>query len=106
MPQSAGSNQLLRFSALPALGPEDVLNTLGLDTKAAPGPKAEPLPEGLNAEERALCQILRRGECSFDDLVEFSSMEPGKLNSLLTMLEMRGIIIKTPGRFYALSGGA
>lgn len=105
-PASFETNRLLRTSAQVALEPADVLPALGLAASAAPASalqpaNAEPLPP-LTPEEKRIVQALKRGETDFDTLVEETGLAPGALNSHLTMLQMQGIIVKAPGRSYAL----
>lgn len=103
-PSSRGCNQLLRFSARPALELADLLSALDLPAVPQASGAQPRLPEGLSGEALALCTQLRGEDLSFDELVECTGLSPGKLNSLLTMLEMQGIIVKTPGRIYGLNG--
>ena len=39
-------------------------------------------------------------ELSFEELANLTQIPPNRLNSHLTMLELRGIIIKVPGGMY------
>ena len=54
----------------------------------------------LTDEENLVVEPLRAELLSFDELVTLSGIHSGKLNSLLTMLELRGIIDKVPGGYY------
>ncbi|MBT8351031.1 MAG: DNA-protecting protein DprA, partial [Deltaproteobacteria bacterium] len=38
-----------------------------------------------------------------DDLVRKLSMEPGKLSSTLLKLELKGIIMQSPGNYFTVS---
>ena len=44
---------------------------------------------------------LRREPLSFDELIARTQFSAAKLNSLLTMLELKGIIDQSAGRTYA-----
>lgn len=104
-PGSRGSNLLLQTCALPALAPQDVLTAMGLHARPpAPEEAAPALPKDVTPEEERVLKALLREELSFDELVDMLGFAPGKLNSLLTTLEMREIISKSPGRRYSLSG--
>jgi len=54
----------------------------------------------LDPDEESLVIPLREQELSFDELANITGFSPSKLNSHLTMLELRGIIVKAPGGMY------
>ena len=54
----------------------------------------------LDEEEKLLVDALLEQELSFDELSALSKFPASKLNSLLTSLELRGIIVKAPGGIY------
>ena len=54
----------------------------------------------VDPEQRALVDPLREQELSFEELCQITGFSPAKLNSHLTMLELRGIIVKVPGGMY------
>lgn len=96
-PMSYETNRLLRTSALVALEPQDVLHGLGHQ-----GPNKRnniiediALPAGLDAEENALIQALRGGGMTANQLAQATGIDISKTNSLLTMLEIRQIIVRT-----------
>jgi DNA processing protein len=103
-PASYSTNRLLRTSAEMALCPEDVLQALGMEEKAekrkvrAAGQEAQP---ALTEEEKRILQFLRLEPLSFDELIARTQFSASKLNSLLTMLELKGIIDQSAGRTYA-----
>ena len=57
------------------------------------------LPE-LDEESQKLVDILRFEEKSFDELAIDMKMNSSSLNSLLTILEMQGIIRQSAGKMY------
>lgn len=98
-PASYATNRLLRTSAEVVLEARDVLDRLGL---AAPEEKtAQELP-ALDEEEQKIVQCLSREAQSFDELAVLSGFLAPKLNSLLTRLELKGIIDQSAGRVYAM----
>ena len=98
-PLSAEPNRLIAEGAAPTLGPWEILEHFRWAERSASGgaPKRE-LP--LDADEAALVEPLRIEEMSFDELAARTGFHSAKLNSLLTMLELRGIIKQAPGRIY------
>ena len=52
----------------------------------------------LSEEEQALLKPLERGEALVDDLIAASGMPAGKVLSMLTMLQIRGIVALLPGK--------
>ena len=54
----------------------------------------------LDAEGKTLMDLLSIQEMSFDELCGSTGFAPPKLNSLLTILQMRGIIEQLPGKLY------
>ena len=54
----------------------------------------------LSDEERSIVLPLMEQPLSFEEIVQTTQILPSKLNSYLTMLELRGIIVKAPGGMY------
>ena len=98
-PASYATNRLLRTSAEVVLEARDVLDRLGL---AAPEEKTAQEPPALDEEEQKIVQCLSREAQSFDELAVLSGFLAPKLNSLLTRLELKGIIDQSAGRVYAM----
>ena len=67
--------------------------------KKKPGKEGKLGVEGMSQE--ILLQALRREPLSFDELIARTQFSAAKLNSLLTMLELKGIIDQSAGRTYA-----
>lgn len=99
-PASYATNRLLRTSAEIVLEAQDVLNRLGiaLPEKAV---IIEEMP-ALDAEEQKIVRHIRREPQSFDELVVLTDFSAAKLNSLLTRLQLKGIIDQSAGRVYAM----
>lgn len=58
--------------------------------------------EALSQEEKDLLEPLRKGEALVDDLIAASSLPAGKVLSMLTMLQIRGVVQMLPGRRISL----
>lgn len=56
----------------------------------------------LNEEEKKLLAPLKGGECQVDQLIAESGLPTGKVLSMLTMLQIRGIVKLLPGKRVAL----
>lgn len=98
-PLSAAPNRLIFDGANPALSAWDILEYYRWGARPAEG--ARPRARiALDEEERPLYDALLEQELSFDELSALSKFPASKLNSLLTSLELRGIIVKAPGGIY------
>ena len=101
----------MRTSAETVLCSRDVLQAFGMadaedgeDGPPAVGRQAAPAGQAAPAvteEEERVLQALRREPLSFDELIARTQFSAAKLNSLLTMLELKGIIDQSAGRTYA-----
>jgi DNA processing protein len=98
-PLSAEPNRLIAEGAAPALGPWEILEYYRWAQRpGAAAASRRDIP--LEPDEAAVVEPLRIEEMSFDELSERTGFDSPKLNSLLTMLELRGIIKQAPGRLY------
>ncbi len=61
----------------------------------------KPLPK-LSAEEQAVVDRLQAGEQLVDDVIAETGLTTGKLLSVLTMLEIKGVIQRLPGKRISL----
>ena len=76
--------------------PEDIIETYGLEKKLA-----EKKVVSVNMDEQIVIDLLKDGEKDFEYLLEKSQISGKNLNVCLTTLEIRGLIRKLPGQFYA-----
>ena len=58
----------------------------------------------LNPQEQSLVELLGEGQMLVDDLIAASGQAAGAILASLTMLEVRGVIRRLPGRFVELTG--
>ena len=56
----------------------------------------------LAPEEQELLKPLQQGEALVDDLIASSGLPAGKVLSMLTMLQIRGVVELLPGKRVAL----
>lgn len=98
-PASFATNRLLRTSAEIVLEAGDVLARMGLSRNQE---KPAPTPPELDEEEQKIVEHLSLEAQSFDELAHLTGFLAPKLNSLLTRLELKGIIDQSAGRVYAM----
>ncbi len=99
-PLSEAPNRMIVDGAIPTLSAWEILEYYRWG--ARPGETAAPQKREaeLSEAELALVRPLREQELSFDELASLTGLPAAKLNSHLTMLELRGIIEKVPGGMY------
>ena len=99
-PLSAAPNRLIVEGAMPTLSGWDILEHY----RWAARPDArQSMPHNkidLSPEDKQIVKPLTEQELSFDELANLVDFPIAKLNSHLTMLELRGIIVKAPGGLY------
>ncbi len=94
-----GSNTLILNGAKIALDPMNIVNDII-------GPVAQnkthvSISRESSGEQKSILKYLYR-ETSIDDLKESTGIELIKLNHLLTIMEMNGLVIQYPGRIYKM----
>lgn len=98
---SQAPHKLIREGARLITCGEDLLEDMGWST--APAAEREtslpPLDSPLETKVR---ELLLREELSFQELVERTGLSPQELGAILTMMEIGGIIRKSPGSMYHL----
>ena len=98
-PLSAMPNQLIVDGAKPVISAWEILDFYRWAEKPAPNPGPRREIE-LDDTEKRIVLPLTEQELSFEELLQETQISPAKLNSHLTMLELRGIIVKAPGGMY------
>ncbi|MDE6605851.1 MAG: DNA-processing protein DprA [Clostridia bacterium] len=97
-PQSAGCNKKIReLQAIITLTPEDVLDALG---KTANKNHAEAIQ--LDFASQTIVDILKDGALHFDEILEKSLMNIAELSSILSQLEILGVIRKLQGNNFEI----
>ena len=99
-PLSATPNRMIRDGAVPAISPWDILEFYRWASRPEKPDEDKISRAGLSPEELTLVEPLREQALTFDELAILSGFSASKLNSHLTMLELRGIIVKVPGGMY------
>jgi len=97
-PSSLGTNKLIQEGATSILSSEDLIEAL--DFKRPVDLKAEQnLQQNLSAEEKEIIKILKE-PLPRDVLFQKLKMSSAEINSLLTLLEIKGIIKEEVGEIY------
>jgi len=98
---SRGTNNLIKDAACAiATEPADVLAAFNISQKFDDKPN---VVVQVTFEEKQILDILGRDEVHIDELVEKTKLPVRKLATLLTSMEMNGIIKKMPGNTFAAS---
>ena len=83
--------------------PEETINKKVIDNGAsAPYIDVNDTLPKLSAEERAIVEALQQGERLVDDVIADTGLTTGKLLASLTMLELKGVIRRLPGKRISL----
>jgi DNA processing protein len=104
-PSSVGANRLICDGATPLLCSDDLLEHYPealrpAEDFAKPPPPIKPLPEGLDAGDRAVADLLGVEPVMLDDLVGRSGRPAGELLAVLCALEIAGVVEQRPGRLF------
>ncbi len=92
---SIGTNKLLHDGAAAIAVVDDLLYDLGL---SAPPDKS---CEKLATDEMQILDIVRsKGEISIDKLCEYAKLPPGKVIGIVTILEMKGVLVSSLGKIF------
>lgn len=57
----------------------------------------------LSEDERTMAELLRAGEMHVDDIIAESGLPPARVLSSLTLLEVKGYVVQSPGKRFALA---
>jgi len=94
-PSSKGTNRLIRQGATPVTCAEDVLEALGFELKKDENKQAK-LFEDLSPEEKKIIDLLREPKPR-DDLIRALKMQTSMANSILSIMEIKGLIKEEMG---------
>jgi DNA processing protein len=100
--KSTGCHFLIKQGAKLVESPDDVLDELGMNYPFAPKTdtfKEKSVP-ALEDSERALYEIIGDYPLHIDEIAREGNMQPGEVSSLLTRMELKGIIRQLPGKMF------
>ncbi|MDO4356068.1 MAG: DNA-processing protein DprA [Clostridia bacterium] len=98
---SGAPNQLISEGAIPVLSAESILSFYGWAESAAPRPTRAEVH--LDDDEKRVVAELMDEPLSFDELIMQTMLPADRLNTLLTMLELRQLIQRLPGNRYGVN---
>lgn len=99
---SQGPNELIRNGATPITGPDDIAQALGFEVRNG-GRQARLFPmEDLSPPERAVAEKLSSGIDTADALARALRLSIIAVSSLLTTLELKGLVRSIGGGRYTL----
>lgn len=105
-PLSAATHTLIRDGARLVTSAGDLLHDLGWQTPPGPKTRAQEVAAAiLPPEQEKVMQALQAGPMDTDALLQTLALTPPALNSLLTILELQGLIRKLPGRKVMIDQG-
>lgn len=95
--KSMGTNSLLKQGAKLVVSAADVLAELGF---SAVKKAKESRRKSLSAEEERVASLLEDGPLHLDEIAESSQFSLQKSLSVLSYLEMKGVVKETPGKYF------
>ncbi len=102
-PVSRGTNSLIKRGAVLVETATDILRSLGTDNaQGTARDRARALPD-LTAEEARVLASVTTEPKHVDVLLSESGGLPGRLNGLLTGLELKGLVKQLPGKYFVLA---
>ncbi len=93
---SEGTNKLIRDGAIPLLDIKDIVDNI-FELQLLENAEKSDILENLSEEEREIVNLINEGNVKLDSLLEVTGMNITKLSSMLTMLEMKGVIEELSG---------
>lgn len=98
---SIGTNRLIQQGAKLISKADDILTEFNIEWKKSTARAKESLPE--TPEEKKLIEVLHTGEKYVDEMVAESGYNVVIINSLLTVMEMKGLVQNLGGGRYKLN---
>lgn len=93
---SFGANMLIRDGAVPLIVIDDLISDMGVSLKSDDKIKVK-----LGKDERIVYDFLVAvGETTVDRICEESMMSPEKVNSIVTILEIKGLVDGSMGKIF------
>jgi DNA processing protein len=94
---SKGPNSLLAKGAIPVTSASVILNSLAVPTK----PKTKKI-QTKDPQERLIINHLQNGQAHIDELIKHLKISPSQINTILSLMEMKGLIRGTRTGIFAL----
>jgi DNA processing protein len=100
-PYSSGTNQLIKEGAKPVTCVDDILEDMGIIDSKKPV-QSTITAHQLDIFETQVYNALEDGEKTLDELAVITGFDIAKLNALLTILEIKGIVRQLSGGKFAV----
>ena len=97
-PNSAGPNMLIREGATLVTSANEIFTELNIKTRKAELNNRNAIPE--NENEIKISELLRASRLGADELVRLTGINVIELCSILTIMEMKGMISNSAGRYH------
>ncbi len=94
---SAAPLRLIEKGAKLVVSPDDVIRELGI--KVSDLPKNKKVFEGLSNEEKKIIELIENESLSFDEIVRRLKLDPSKVGTILSMMEIKNLITSSEGKF-------
>ena len=94
---SAAPLRLIEKGAKLVVSPEDVIRELGIMNHELRTNKQK--FDGLNKEERKIIELIENEPLHFDEIVRRSNLDPSKTGTILSMMEIKGLIKSSGGNY-------
>lgn len=100
--KSTGCHYLIKQGACLIENADDILEALGMNYPSVPKTDTfmEMTPEGMDDAESALYNIIGDYPVHIDQIAREGKMTPGEVSSLLTKMELKGLIRQLPGKMF------
>lgn len=92
---SEGPHYLLKNGAIPVRESTDILEALHIEEKSNTG-KASDTEEICSSEELSILTLLNEPR-SRDEIIRLSALPPSATNALISMLEIKGLVVESNG---------
>lgn len=97
---SKGTHFLIREGAIPVTNPAEILEYLNIEKSEFPSNKQKDYSEPLSALEERILGYLSAYPVHFDELVELTDLPTSELLTVLSELEIKGLVKTLPGKFF------
>lgn len=94
---SAAPLRLIEKGAKLVVSPDDVIKELGI--KVSEFPKNKKTFESLSRDEKKIIELIENESLSFDEIVRRLKLDPSKVGTVLSMMEIKGIIKNSGGNY-------
>ncbi|SDY91879.1 DNA-processing protein DprA [Tindallia californiensis] len=98
---SSGTNQLIQDGAKMVLKPEDIIDELESKQLLKKNTGSRPSNfSNLSKKENQLIDLIAKKETSIDELVYLMDLPVWEINSMITVLELKGMVTTVGGRIF------